>query len=475
MSNSLNGPASAGRTGRIRIDRERLWQSHLNLARFGAGPNGGMNRLALTKPDKAARDTFARWCRDAGCVVRIDQMGNIFARRAGEDPRAAPVISGSHLDTQATGGMFDGIYGVLATLEVIRSLNEASCRTVHPIEAVVWTNEEGVRFSPAMTGSGVWAGEIAQDDAHRQTDGDGISLLQALEEIGYRGDDRCVPFPICGAFEAHIEQGPVLEAAGTQIGVVTGVQGLRWADVVIDGRTSHAGTTPMDARHDPVRAFSGIAEALYRMADAYKPNVRLTIGRLESVPGAYNTVPGRVVFGIDLRHPEEMVLENIFGTIKAIVRDVCEDFQVTGEVHQKLAHLPVVFDADVVASVREAARDLVLDSSIASLSSCRVRGYQKAGRPTHSATQLRHASIGRRRRYSNHQGAARACEPRDHRFLHHGRNSNRTRGHQSAGQVDDAARAAGGSSRLSRCAPRSRSPISSVAPGPRIAQPTPGI
>lgn len=347
-----NGGASADA---VRIDRERLWRTHQDIAAFGAIPGGGSNRLALTSEDKEARDLFVAWCRDAGCDVRIDQMGNIFARRAGMEGDLAPVIAGSHLDTQATGGIFDGIYGVLAALEVVRALNDADIRTRRPIEAIVWSNEEGVRFAPAMVGSAVWAGQMDLADALGCSDVDGTTYGDALAQIGYRGEVACAPFPVHAAFEAHIEQGPILERRQKTIGVVTGVQGIRWFDVILNGRSSHAGSTPMDMRHDPARALGNILVGLYALAHRHAPDARLTVGRLSASPGAYNTVPEHVVASIDLRHPDRETLETLSTDIRRLVDDACRAHDVSGAVEEKLAHDPVVFDPICVDAVAEAA------------------------------------------------------------------------------------------------------------------------
>ncbi|SCZ27926.1 MULTISPECIES: Zn-dependent hydrolase [Burkholderia] len=248
----------------LEVDGHRLWQSLADMARIGATPRGGVRRLALTDDDRRARDLFAQWCRDAGMTVRVDAIGNLFARRDGADAQAAPVLIGSHLDTQPEGGRFDGVYGVLAALEVVRALNDARIATDKPLEIVSWTNEEGARFAPAMLGSAVFTGALPLDDALARQDADGIALGAALDACGYRGT-HAPGGAVDAYFEAHIEQGPVLEANGTTIGIVTGGQAIRWLDVRVTGVAAHAGTTPMAYRRDAYFACAQIALELERI------------------------------------------------------------------------------------------------------------------------------------------------------------------------------------------------------------------
>lgn len=251
----------------VQINGERLWASLMEMAQIGGTDKGGCNRQALTDKDKAGRELFISWCKDIGCTLRTDQMGNLFLRKAGTNDTLPPVITGSHLDTQPTGGKFDGVYGVLAGLEVLRTLHENEIQTTHPLEVVVWTNEEGARFSPAMIGSGVWCGEFSLEYGLSRTDKAGISIGDELARHGYLGDTPCAPFDIKAAIELHIEQGPILEAVEKPIGVVKGVQGMRWYDLVITGQPVHAGPTPMDQRQDPMKAVSQIITALFALAD----------------------------------------------------------------------------------------------------------------------------------------------------------------------------------------------------------------
>jgi len=328
------------------------------MARIGATPAGGSNRQALTDLDREGRDLFCTWARDAGCSIEIDQMGNIFARRAGTDPGASPVLAGSHLDTQPTGGKFDGVYGVLAALEVIETLNDSGASTARPIEAVVWTNEEGARFSPAMIGSGVLAGEFTLEFGHSATDKTGKSIGDELRRIGYSGDKPCKAFPIHAAFEAHIEQGPILEANNKTIGVVTGVQGMRWYDVVITGEPVHAGPTPMDMRRDPFRALHSIVADTYEMAGRFAPDARVTFGDIRAEPGARNTVPERLTLAADLRHPRENKLDEMEKEFRAIVERSADLAAVEGSVRVEWQSPAVEFDGECVDAVKTAAQTL---------------------------------------------------------------------------------------------------------------------
>jgi N-carbamoyl-L-amino-acid hydrolase len=342
----------------VRVNGRRLWQTLVDIAKICAIEGGGSNRLALTEGDGHARDLFVRWCRDAGCSIRIDAMGNVFARRPGRKNDLPPVISGSHLDTQKTGGIFDGIYGVLAALEVIRSLNDAHVETLHPIEAVIWTNEEGVRFAPAMMGSGVWSGALTLGAVHRSVDADGVSVAEALKQIGYLGEAICAPFPVHAVFEAHIEQGPILEQSGKTIGIVTAVQGVRWLDIALEGRSAHAGTTPMDMRRDPVIAFAQIIQALDELTKAHAPSVRLTVGKVLAEPGAYNTVAQRVTFGIDLRHPSQAALDDLTIAVRAIIESCSAARGMKSTICMPLDHAPVLFDETLVATIGDVAAQL---------------------------------------------------------------------------------------------------------------------
>ena len=330
----------------------------MQMAQIGATQRGGCNRQALTDEDKRGRDLFAKWCRDAGCAVSVDEMGNMFARRPGRNPDAPPVITGSHLDTQPTGGKFDGVYGVLAGLEVLRTLDEAGVETDAPLEVVVWTNEEGARFAPAMVGSGVWAGEMQRDEVYAIEDKAGKRFGEELERIGYRGDLPAQPRPIRAAFEAHIEQGPILEAEALQIGILTGVQGARWYDLAIEGQPVHAGPTPMEVRRDPFMGTLPILEYCYELAAQYAPWGRATFGDIKAEPGSRNTVPERLIVNVDLRHPDPAVLDEMDRLFRAFVAETCEAKGLQGRV-EELWHMPVTeFDPDCVDAVRSATAEL---------------------------------------------------------------------------------------------------------------------
>ena len=328
------------------------------MAEIGATGRGGCNRQALTDEDKKGRDLFANWCREAGCTVSVDEMGNMFARRPGSNTDAPPVITGSHLNTQPTGGKFDGVYGVLAGLEVLRTLEEAGIETDAPLEVVVWTNEEGARFAPAMVGSGVWASEMQRDEVYAIEDKAGKRFREELERIGYRGDLPAKPRPIRAAFEAHIEQGPILEAEALQIGILTGVQGARWYDLIIEGQPVHAGPTPMEGRRDPFRGVLPILEYCYELAEKYAPWGRATFGDIKAEPGSRNTVPERLIVNVDLRHPDPAVLDEMDRLFRTFVAKACEAKKLQGRV-EELWHMPVTeFDPNCVDAVRRATAEL---------------------------------------------------------------------------------------------------------------------
>jgi N-carbamoyl-L-amino-acid hydrolase len=339
----------------IKIDGGRLWASLMEMAAIGATEKGGCCRLALSDLDKRGRDLFVEWCQDAGCAVRVDQMGNIFARRPGRDDGLAPVVTGSHLDTQPTGGKFDGVYGVLAGLEVVRTLNDIGYQTEAPVEVAVWTNEEGARFAPAMIGSGVAAGVHDLDYAHGRTDLDGKTLGAELARIGYLGEEPCGGGPMGAYFEAHIEQGPILEAEDKTIGVVTGAQGQRWFDLRVTGAESHAGTTPMDRRRDALLAAARLVEAINKIALERPPHAVTTAGCLKSSPESRNTIPGEVFLTVDLRHPEDAVLSAMAEALRARAGAVCAAGGCGFELEEISYTPPIVFDDTCVAAVRGAA------------------------------------------------------------------------------------------------------------------------
>jgi N-carbamoyl-L-amino-acid hydrolase len=342
----------------VRIDGARLWDSLMAMARIGATPKGGNNRLTLTDLDKQARELFRGCAQAAGCTVRVDRMGNMFARRGGSDDRLPPVMMGSHLDTQPTGGRFDGVLGVLAALEVVCSLNDLGIRTKHPIEVANWTNEEGSRFAPAMLSSGVFAGAYSEDFAYSRLDSDGTSLGDELVRIGFQGPDPVGGRPLHAYFELHIEQGPILEDEAIDIGVVTHGQGQRWFEITLTGFESHAGSTPMARRKDALLGAARVVEAVNRIGLSHAPPGVATVGMLNSYPNSRNVIPGRVFMTVDIRHPDGPALSAMAAAVASAVDDVCADTGLTSEVSEIFHAPPIAFDARCVATVRRAAHSL---------------------------------------------------------------------------------------------------------------------
>lgn len=339
----------------ITINGKRLWDSLMEMAKIGATPKGGVCRLALTDLDKDGRDLFVRWAKEAGCTISVDKMGNVFARRAGKDDSLTPVVTGSHADSQPTGGRFDGIYGVLGGLEVIRSLNDHKIETDRPLEVVIWTNEEGSRFAPAMVASGVFAGVFTLEYGLSRADVDGKTMGEELARIGYAGD-RPMGKPIHAAFELHIEQGPILEAEGKTIGVVHAAQGQRWYEVVYTGQESHAGPTPMPRRRDALLGAARVIELVNRIGLEHAPYACATVGMIQNHPNSRNVIPGRVFFTIDIRHPEDAVLAEMDRKVREGVTRVAEEtkLEVT-RLEQIFYYAPIAFDQACVDSVRAAA------------------------------------------------------------------------------------------------------------------------
>ncbi|BFM18440.1 Zn-dependent hydrolase [Maricurvus nonylphenolicus] len=346
----------------LRINGDRLWQSLMDMAAIGGTDKGGCNRQALTAEDKAGRDLFVSWCREAGCSITVDEIGNIFAWRDGRNNDLPPVITGSHLDTQPTGGKFDGVYGVLAGLEVIRALNDADITTEAPLEVVVWTNEEGARFSPAMLGSGVWAGVFDLPYAYARTDHDGISVGQALEAIGYQGSQKAAAKPVTAAFEVHIEQGPILEQQDKEIGIVKGIQGMYWFDLTLIGKPCHAGPSPMDGRRDPFMALGPILQRLYAAVEAKGEWARVTFGDIAVEPASRNTVPETLTLAVDLRHPDKHVLDTLEAEFRLIVEEEAANFKLGFDIREEWRLPPTVFDARCVAAVGAAVETLQYDA-----------------------------------------------------------------------------------------------------------------
>lgn len=344
----------------VQINANRLWHSLMDMAKIGATSKGGVCRLALTDLDRQGRDLFVAWCREAGCSVRVDRMGNIFARRAGSDPARPPIATGSHLDSQPTGGRFDGVYGVLAGLEVIRALNDADYKTRAPIEVAVWTNEEGSRFAPAMVASGVFAGVFDLEYGQSRADLDGTTLGQELARIGYAGDAPVGKQTLGAFFELHIEQGPILEAERKTIGVVTGAQGQRWYELRLTGQEAHAGPTPMSRRRDALVGASRIVNEVNRIGLAHPPYACATVGLLNVSPNSRNTIPGEVFFTVDFRHPDEQVLAQMDQELRAFAQATANELGLSLDL-QQIWHSPAVaFDAACVSSVRRAAEQLGL-------------------------------------------------------------------------------------------------------------------
>jgi beta-ureidopropionase / N-carbamoyl-L-amino-acid hydrolase len=342
----------------VRIDAGRLWRSLMDMARFGATPKGGVKRLALTEIDRQGRDQFVSWAREAGLAVRWDAVGNIFARREGTDATAAPVVIGSHLDSQPSGGKCDGAYGVMAGLEVLRTLNDHKLRTRAPVEVATWTNEEGSRFAPGMAGSAVFVGAHPIDEILRGKDLEGVSFGDALKSIGYAGSGA--PHKVGAYFEAHIEQGPVLEDTRTTIGVVQGALGQRWFDIVVTGQDAHAGPTPMELRKDALVAASRLVLEVNRIARDYPDYARATVGFMQVKPNSRNVVPGEVRTTVDMRNAKDSTLKKMKDDLEASAAAIARECRVTIEVRQIVHFSPCEFAPELVDSVRKAAQDLKL-------------------------------------------------------------------------------------------------------------------
>ncbi len=339
----------------MRIDKQRLEQSIEELGRIGQTLRGGLTRLALSDEDKRGRDWMVSRMREAGLAVTVDQMGNIFGRRAA-DSALPPVMMGSHVDSVPTGGRYDGQLGVLCGLEVIRSLNDAKIRTRHPVTLAIFTNEEGARFQPAMIASGVLAGKIALEDAYNTRDKDGIRLVDELERIGYLGAEPCVARPFRAYLELHIEQGPFLEEEGLSVGVVEGIVAIAWSRLTIHGVQDHAGPTPMRIRHDALVAAAEVVGGVRRIAREMGGDLVTTVGNLVVAPNIVNAIPGRITLSIDMRDPQDATLDQARAKLEAIVREACEREGVRYELEHywRVPYTP--FDRDVVDTVERAAR-----------------------------------------------------------------------------------------------------------------------
>ena len=342
----------------LRVNGDRLWDMLMEMAKIGPGVAGGNNRQTLTDEDAEGRRLFQRWCEDAGLTMGVDTMGNMFMTRPGTDPDALPVHVGSHLDTQPTGGKYDGVLGVLAGLEVIRSMNDLNIKTRHPIVVTNWTNEEGARFAPAMLASGVFAGVLTQDYAYARKDMDGKTFGDELKRIGWLGDEKVGARKMHAYFEYHIEQGPILEAEEKQIGVVTHCQGLWWLEFTLTGREAHTGSTPMNLRVNAGLAMARIMEMVQEIAMSEQPGAVGGVGQVKFSPNSRNVLPGTVVFTVDIRTPSQEKLDRMRATIEAKGAEICAELGVGCSV-EAVGHFdPVTFDEKLVSSVRKAAEDL---------------------------------------------------------------------------------------------------------------------
>jgi N-carbamoyl-L-amino-acid hydrolase len=342
----------------LRINPDRLWDTLMDMAKVGPGVAGGNNRQTLTDEDSEGRHLFAGWCAKAGCKMGVDSMGNMFARREGTDPDALPVYVGSHLDTQPTGGKYDGILGVLGGLEVIRSLNDLGIKTKHPIVVTNWTNEEGTRFAPAMLASGVFAGMHTEDWAKDRVDADGKRFGDELRRIGWEGDEKVGERKMHAFFELHIEQGPILEAENKQIGVVTHGQGLWWLEVTLTGKDAHTGSTPMNMRVNAGLGMARITEAVHRIAMDHQPAAVGAVGQANVYPNSRNVIPGKAVFTIDFRSPDLVKLTSMREKLEAEAAQIAADLGL-GITIEPVGHFdPVTFDDGCVTAIRDAAERL---------------------------------------------------------------------------------------------------------------------
>ena len=339
----------------LRINGDRLWDSLMEMAKIGPGIAGGNNRQTLTDEDAEGRALFQNWCETAGCTMGLDQMGNMFATRPGSDPEALPVYVGSHLDTQPTGGKYDGILGVLGGLEIINTLNDLNIRTKHPIVVTNWTNEEGTRYAPPMLASGVFGGVHTQEWAYDRVDADGKRFGDELVRIGWRGDEKVGERKMHAFFELHIEQGPILEAENKDIGVVTHGQGLSWTEITIIGKDSHTGSTPMHMRKNAGLAMARILENVDEIALSHAPHAVGAAGHIDVYPNSRNVIPGKVVFTVDLRSPELAVIDDMEQRLISGAKKICDDMGLEVSFEKVGGFDPVTFDEKCVSSIRNAA------------------------------------------------------------------------------------------------------------------------
>lgn len=355
--NDLSNMNTATPAQALSIDSDRMWSALMELAKIGATPKGGNCRLALTELDGQGRDLVSGWMREAGLTVTVDEVGNIFGVRPGRNMALPPVATGSHIDTQPTGGKFDGCYGVMAGLEVMRTLNQQNIQTEAPLALVIWTNEEGTRFVPVMMGSGVHCGVFPLETALSAVDVDGLSVRDELKAIGYDQGAPIGTVKLGSYFEAHIEQGPILEAEDTVIGVVTGSLGLRWWDVTVTGMEAHAGPTPMEMRRDALYAATYLMQAIIDIANApeFAPHGRGTVGTVNVFPNSRNVIPGKVSFTVDLRHQDAALLDRMEAQFRKTAADLATRFGVVFDVKDVQEFPPTPFAKSLVDAVRDEA------------------------------------------------------------------------------------------------------------------------
>jgi N-carbamoyl-L-amino-acid hydrolase len=342
----------------LKINGDRLWNSLMEMAKIGPGVAGGNNRQTVTDEDGEGRHLFQSWCTAAGMTMGLDQMGNMFAHRAGTDADALPVYVGSHLDTQPTGGKYDGVLGVLSGLEIIRTLNDLNIQTKHPIVVTNFTNEEGTRYAPALLSSGVFVGIHTQEWAYEREDSNGLKFGAELERIGWRGDEEVGARKMHAFFELHIEQGPILEAEAMEVGVVTHGQGLSWTQVTITGRESHTGSTPMPMRKNAGLGMARVLELVDEIAWSHKPHAVGAAGHIDVYPNSRNVIPGKVVFTIDFRSPELAIIEDMNARLRQGAQKICDEMGLEVTFEKVGGFDPVEFDAGCVSAVRNAAERL---------------------------------------------------------------------------------------------------------------------
>ena len=342
----------------FRVNGDRLWDSIMEMAKIGPGVAGGNNRQTLTDDDAKGRELFKSWCEKEGLAMGLDTMGNMFARREGTDPNALPVMVGSHLDTQPTGGKYDGVLGVLGGLEIIRTLNDLDIKTKHPIEIVNWTNEEGTRFAPPMLSSGVFASMHTEEWAYNREDSEGKKFGDELKRIGWRGEEPVGERKLHAFYELHIEQGPILEDENVDIGVVTHGQGLNWLQVTLVGKESHTGSTPMPKRVNAGLGMARITQLVDEIALSHAPHAVGAIGHIDVYPNSRNIIPGKVIFTVDFRHPNKEVIQDMEDRMRKGAADIAEKIGLTMDIEKVGNFDPVEFDKDCVEKVRDAAKTL---------------------------------------------------------------------------------------------------------------------